>query len=66
MDRATHFRDYLSSIEMTDFVRPIDVLENGANPLQECINTVFEEEFWHNRYARRDLEQLEATFEGSG
>ena len=39
----------------TDFTRPIEVLENGTNPLQECLYTVFEEEFWHNRYARRDL-----------
>jgi hypothetical protein len=36
-------------------------LENGTNPLQECIYTVFEEEFWHNRYALRDLKQLEAS-----
>ena len=40
---------------------PIDVLENGTNPVQECIYTVFEEEFWHNRYALRDLAQLEAA-----
>lgn len=33
-----------------DFARSIDVLENGPHPLQECIYTVFEEEFWHNRY----------------
>jgi hypothetical protein len=37
------------------------VLENGINPLQDGIWTVFEEEFWHNRYALRDLEQLEAS-----
>ena len=54
-DRATRFRDYLASVATTDFTRPIDVLENGTNPLQECIYTVFEEEFWHNRYALRDL-----------
>jgi hypothetical protein len=50
-DRAARFRDHLA--------RPVDVLENGANPLQECVYTVFEEEFWHNRYAQRDLAQLE-------
>ena len=60
-DRATRFGDYLASVATTDFARPIEVLENGTNPLQECIYTVFEEEFWHNRYARRDLERLEAT-----
>ena len=60
-DRATRFRDYLTSVAATDFTRPIDVLENGTTPLQECIFTVFEEEFWHNRYAQRDLAQLESA-----
>lgn len=60
-DRATRFRDYLASIATSDFTRPVDVLENGPKSLQECINAVFEEEFWHNRYAHRDLTHLEAT-----
>jgi DinB superfamily/Pentapeptide repeats (8 copies) len=60
-DRATRLRDYLATVAATDFTRPIDVLENGATPLQECIYNVFEEEFWHNRYAQRDLAQLEAA-----
>jgi hypothetical protein len=29
--------------------------------VQDCIWTVFEEVFWHNRYAQRDLEQLDAA-----
>jgi len=57
-DRANRFRDYLASIEAAGLTRPVEVLENGTVPLQECIFTVFEEEFWHNRYARRDLAQL--------
>lgn len=57
-DRATRFRDFLHTVRQSDFARPIDVLENGTNPLQECLFTVFEEEFWHLRYARRDLELL--------
>jgi hypothetical protein len=60
-DRATRLRDYLASATTTDFTRPIDVLENGTNPLQECIYTVSEEEFWHNRYALRDLTHLAAA-----
>jgi hypothetical protein len=59
-ERGSRFRDYLVSVSADDFSRPIDVLENGLNPLQECLFTVFEEEFWHNRYALRDLAQLEA------
>ena len=42
-----------------DLGRPIEVLENGTHPLRECVQTVFEEEFWHNRYALRDLARLE-------
>ena len=60
-DRARRFRDFLASVATNELTRPIDVLENGINPLQHCIWTVFEEEFWHNRYALRDLEQLEAS-----
>ncbi len=59
--RATRFRDYLASVAATDLTRPVDVVENGTNPVQECIYTVFEEEFWHNRYARRDLAELAAA-----
>lgn len=58
--RTTRFRDYLASVADADLERPVDVLENGTNPVHECIYTVFEEEFWHNRYALRDLAQLEA------
>lgn len=60
-DRATRFRDYVGSVAASDLTRPVDVLENGVNPLQDCVWTVFEEEFWHNRYVLRDLKQLEAT-----
>ena len=60
-NRATRFSDYLASVAEVDFSRPVDVLENGTNPVQECLYTVFEEEFWHNRYARRDLAILAAA-----
>ena len=59
--RAAQFRDYLATVQADDFTRPVEILENGENPLQECLYTVFEEEFWHNRYARRDLALLAAT-----
>jgi hypothetical protein len=59
--RATRLRDFLASVDTSDFTRQVDVLENGPHPLQECIYTVFEEEFWHLRYARRDLALLEFT-----
>jgi hypothetical protein len=59
-ERAARFGDFLRTVAAADFARPIEVLENGTCPLQECLFTVFEEEFWHNRYALRDLAQLES------
>lgn len=59
--RAASVRGYLESVTMADLERDVDVLENGTNPVTECFITVFEEEFWHIRYARRDLEILQAA-----
>jgi len=60
-ERASRFRDYLATVSPSDLTQPVEVLENGTNPVLECIYTVFEEEFWHNRYAERDLARLEAA-----
>ena len=63
--RARGSADALSRLSRigptSDLTRPVDVLENGTNPVHECIYTVFEEEFWHNRYALRDLALLDAA-----
>ncbi len=59
-DRSQRVRDYLVGVTASDFTTPVEILENGTNPIQECLFTVFEEAFWHNRYARRDLELLGA------
>ncbi|MEN9504509.1 MAG: hypothetical protein RI958_435 [Actinomycetota bacterium] len=60
-ERAQRFRSFLASLTADDLDRSIDVAENGPHPLRECIFTVFEEEFWHLRYARRDLLELPAA-----
>jgi hypothetical protein len=57
--RAQRFRDYLATVTEPDLERTVEVLENGPNPIRECVYTVLEEEFEHNRYATRDLAQLE-------
>ena len=57
-DRAERFRDFSESVTQEEFSRQVDVLENGPHPLRDCLLTVLEEEFWHNRYARRDLDEL--------
>ncbi len=58
-DCSRRFRDFVAAVAATDLARPVDVLENGEHELQQCLHTVFEEEFWHNRYALRDLATLE-------
>ena len=54
-DRAERVRGYVATVSSSDLERTVEVLENGPNSVQECLHTVFEETFWHNRYARRDL-----------
>lgn len=56
--RSTAFRDYLAAVTDDDLDRTVDVAENGPHRVRECLWTVLEEEFWHNRYARRDLAVL--------
>jgi len=60
-DRGARFSAYLASVTAEDLDRTVEVLENGTCPIRECLYTVFEEEFWHNRYALRDLAALAAT-----
>jgi hypothetical protein len=59
-ERATRLGDYLETITADDLTRTVEVLENGPHRVRECISTVLEEEFWHHRYAVRDLAELEA------
>jgi hypothetical protein len=57
-DRAARLREFLDTVTAADLRRDVDVLENGTTPVDECLYTVFEEEFHHHRYALRDLAQL--------
>ena len=58
-EQAAQLGDHLAAITDEDLTRTVDVLENGSHPVRDCISTVFEEEFWHLRYADRDLTKLE-------
>jgi DinB superfamily/Pentapeptide repeats (8 copies) len=58
-DRAATFRAYLANVDAADLPRQVEVLENGKATVLDCLQTVMEEEFWHNRYAQRDLAVLE-------
>lgn len=60
-DRAERVADFLATVTTADLDRSMDIPESGPHPLRECIYTVFEEPFWHNRYARRDLDLLLAS-----
>jgi hypothetical protein len=57
--RAQRLREYLATVTATELEKTVEVLENGTTPIRECVYTVFEEEFEHNRYATRDLAELE-------
>ena len=57
-NRARRLREYLDALQPGELDREVVVLENGASSVRECIYTVFEEEFHHNRYAQRDLTHL--------
>ena len=60
-DQAISLGDYLGAVTTDDLTRSVDVLENGPHLARDCISTVFEEEFWHHRYAERDLAKLETS-----
>lgn len=59
--RSRRLRDHLTTLTAADLDCTVEVSENGVNPVRECLFTVFEEEFWHLRYAVRDLAVLEAS-----
>jgi hypothetical protein len=58
-DRSARFTDFVRSSSDADLERTVEVLENGPHSVLDCVHTVFEEEFWHLRYARRDLATLQ-------
>jgi hypothetical protein len=58
-DQALRLGDYLAAVTADDLTRSVDVLDAGPHLVRDCISTVFEEEFWHHRYAVRDLAKLE-------
>jgi hypothetical protein len=60
-DRANRVHDYLETATTSDLTTVVDILENGENPIHQCILVVFEETFEHNRYAIRDLTILETA-----
>lgn len=60
-ERGASLGEYLRDVTDDELDRTVDVLENGPHAIRQCLQTVFEEEFWHLRYAHRDL----ATLTGS-
>lgn len=57
-DRAATLRRVVEGLDPAEVDRTVEVLENGTHALHECIGTVYEEAFWHLRYAERDLALL--------
>jgi hypothetical protein len=64
--RADRFRAWLDELDTADLTREVEVLENGTVTVHDCVSTVLEEEFEHDRYADRDLVVLESRAGGDG
>ncbi|MFT3852061.1 MAG: DinB family protein [Ilumatobacteraceae bacterium] len=60
-EQTARLRTYLANLTDDDVSRTVEILENGPNEIHQCIGTVFEEAFWHLRYARRDLARLASS-----
>lgn len=58
-DQARRLGDHLAAMTADDLTHTVEVLENGPHQVRDCVSTVLEEEFWHHRYAERDLAALE-------
>jgi hypothetical protein len=56
--RVDAVRGWVESVTPDELERHVDVLENGDHAVRECLWVVFEEAFWHHRYAQRDLDSL--------
>jgi hypothetical protein len=56
--QSRQLRDFVDTLTGDDITREVEVLENGIAPIIECLYTVFEESFEHQRYTVRDLAQL--------
>lgn len=57
-ERSAAFAARLETLGQDELTTEVDVMENGTVTLDECVYTVLEEEFWHLRYASRDLAVL--------
>ena len=57
-ERTASVGTFLATLTDEHLDEQVDILENGPHPIRECVFTVFEEEFWHLRYTRRDLSML--------
>jgi hypothetical protein len=60
-EQAMRLGDFLAVVTAADLPRTVEVDDHGPHLVRDCVLTVLEEEFWHHRYAERDLTQLEAT-----
>jgi hypothetical protein len=54
-ERVAALSAHLDTLTDEALALMVDVAENGPHALLDCLLTVIEEEFWHLRYADRDL-----------
>lgn len=63
-ERMARLRDYLSSVRTSDLSGMVSAPDptghpQGSHRVLDCFHVVLREEWWHNRYATRDLAVLE-------
>jgi hypothetical protein len=54
-ERVSAVSAHLDTLTDEALAHTVDVAENGPHSVRDCLLTVIEEEFWHLRYADRDL-----------
>jgi hypothetical protein len=65
-DRVTGVRDFLDGLTDESLAADTEPVEgpgwpqSRSYPVRECLLVVLNEEWWHRRFAERDLDALEA------
>lgn len=57
--RMSAVNEYLCNVDAEQLDREVSSPNGGRTTVRRCLQVVFNEEWWHNQYATRDLTRLE-------
>jgi hypothetical protein len=60
-ERLARVAEMLRTASNEDLQRTVDSPNGGTTSVMHCVHVVLNEEWWHNRYATRDLDVLAAA-----